>query len=81
MIKTDIKHAISLLKVEAKSKGFKLVYKEWNRNCGDFVFFVYPSSGGHYLVGFDGSWGVPANEFNSWESCYKAAFNYINAIV
>lgn len=81
MIKADIKNAISTLKAEAKSKGFKLVYKEWNCNCGDFVFFIYSSTGGHYLVGFDGSWDAPADEFYSWENCYKAALNYINAIV
>ena len=73
-----VKNSISNLKEYAKSKGFKIVWRNATTNCGDFCIFIYDLNTGYhtrYLVGYDGYWSS-TNEY-SFNNCLKAAYEYI----
>ena len=73
-----IKNSIKNLKDYAKSKGFKIVWRNVTTNCGDFCIFIYNLNTGYhsrYLVGFDGDWDATDNR--SFDNCLEAAHEYI----
>lgn len=75
----NVKVSVDNLREYATSRGLKLVFRNVTTNAGDFCFFIYKAGiSGRYLVGYDGSWNVPANSNISFDKCWDAAHKFIS---
>lgn len=78
IVNIKIKNSVENLRKYAKSHGLKLVFRNVTTNAGDFCFFIYKPGRSGYLVGYDGSWNVPANLNISFDHCWDAAHKFIS---
>lgn len=81
MDKTYIKNAVKIVKEFAKSKGYKIVFRNVTTYCGDFCFFIYkPGFEGYstkYLVGYDGDWDAEEYDNRYFDRCIEAIYDFI----
>lgn len=77
MILTDTqKTQLKVLKLFAKQRGFKVVFRCSNKEPGRFTFFIYKKDvSNKYLVGFDGH--IECKEYN-FDKCHNQVICYIN---
>lgn len=65
----------------AKSRGFKVIFRNISTNTGDFHFFIYrPGFNGYhtkYLIAYDGYWDVPEYDAESFDICIEKVKEYI----
>lgn len=74
----NVKNSVENLRDYAKTRDMRLVFRNTPTNAGDFCFFIYKQGRSGYLVGYDGSWNVPANSNISFENCWESAHKFIS---
>jgi len=76
-----VKECIDELKNYAKTKGFKIVFRNVSTPYNDFTIFIYkPHCNGYhtkYLIKYDGDYNVPEFSSNHFDTCINLSKSFI----